>query len=153
MLGLEWTQMNASQMVFCGCQRSTRSGTLTAVTLNQGLRTLVRAIAVARSEALQQFELEDLQLWAVFARNGIDFAYVLDRNGFMYLVMPGAMIGKDFGTIERITDKALFIRELYCISGEWVEVLGSLPMTKSAGWNRKSKVVPAPSDRRRDSCP
>ena len=106
--------------------------------------------------ALEQFELAELRVWFVSYRNGVPIANIVDRNGYVHLVIEGSQIGKDFGVVKRITKQGLLIRELRCITmdstKEWTETPEWLPVTSVTTWDHIGVVVPPPSDRQRGPC-
>ncbi len=74
-------------------------------------------------EALEQFALNTLKISSIYFHEGCGWgANIMDQNNYVYPVMKGSYIGKNYGKITKIEDNKIFITELI-MSGEngWVE--------------------------------
>jgi type IV pilus assembly protein PilP len=74
-------------------------------------------------QPLEEFPLDSLRMVGTLARPGKPLSAVIkDPKGTLYTVRVGDHIGQNFGTIEKITDDGLEIKELIQdSSGEWTE--------------------------------
>jgi len=86
------------------------------------LGTAESAVASQNPFALQKFEIADLRVWSIVRDGKRAFAYVADREGYLYHVESGEYLGTNFGIVKKVDECGLAIVELIQDSqGDWQE--------------------------------
>ncbi|MFL6675404.1 MAG: pilus assembly protein PilP [Massilia sp.] len=82
-------------------------------------------------EVLENYPLDTMRMVAAMQKGGISYALLqIDRN--VYQVKVGQRVGQNFGTVTRVTDSAVEIREtVQDAAGEWVERKSRLELQQS----------------------
>lgn len=83
---------------------------------------------------LQNYDLERLRLGGVIVGMKVPKAMLLAPDGKSYIVRPGTRVGKNHGTVVKITRDAVLVEELYYdFSGEIRKNIQAIELPKKEG--------------------
>jgi type IV pilus assembly protein PilP len=84
-------------------------------------------------ELLENYPLDTMQMVGMMKKGGVNSALLqVDRS--LHRVQPGQRIGQNFGTVARVTDNEVSIREVVQdAGGEWVERMSKLELQENKG--------------------